>query len=195
MIKDGMGALEDKFVFKTFGELIEKFKIKKIIETGTYKGWSALELSKFGLPVHTIEFMQDWHNDSVEYLKECNNVTTYLGNSTEHLDKILEENEEGVLIFLDSHWYGFSPIMEEFKVIHNKKLKNPVIIIHDFFVPDEHGNHKFGFDIYQNLGVLNFALIEESINNIYNNRFDYHYNSEIDPLNAGVIYIYPKIEN
>ena len=49
------GALEDNFVYKEFKNLIDKFKIKKIIETGTYFGWSSMKLAEFGVDVITIE--------------------------------------------------------------------------------------------------------------------------------------------
>ena len=49
------GALEDKFAYKEFENLISKFNVTKIYETGTYLGWSTLKLSEFNLPVYTIE--------------------------------------------------------------------------------------------------------------------------------------------
>lgn len=33
------GALEDNFVYQEFKNLVSKFNINKIIETGTYYGW------------------------------------------------------------------------------------------------------------------------------------------------------------
>ncbi len=49
------GALEDNFVYLEIQNLINRFNIKKIIETGTYYGWSTKKLAEFGLEVITIE--------------------------------------------------------------------------------------------------------------------------------------------
>jgi predicted O-methyltransferase YrrM len=49
------GALSDNFVYREFKKLIETFNINKIIETGTYYGWSSLKLAEFDLDVITIE--------------------------------------------------------------------------------------------------------------------------------------------
>jgi predicted O-methyltransferase YrrM len=39
------GALEDRYAKLEITKLIETFSIKRIIETGTYKGWSTKEFA------------------------------------------------------------------------------------------------------------------------------------------------------
>ena len=70
-----------------------------------------------------------------------------------------------------------------------KKIK-PVIIIHDFFVPDKNGGAVFGFDKYGDQ-KLDLDYIKDFLNEIYGEgKYDYYYNSESDNVGQGVIYIY-----
>jgi predicted O-methyltransferase YrrM len=187
------GALEDKYVFEEFEKLIKEFNIKKIIETGTYYGWSSIILSKFNLPVKSIEYSEENYKIAQDNLinKDINNVDLILGSSSEVLDNILEDNEEDLLLFLDAHWYDYWPIHDELNVCIKKNIK-PIIAIHDFFVPNENGDAKFGFDRYKDQ-KLDFEYIKEHLIKIYGiNDFKYHYNDKIDCVDSGLIYIYPK---
>jgi predicted O-methyltransferase YrrM len=188
------GAIEDKFAYEELKKLINKYGITKIIETGTYHGWSTKKLSEFGIPVFSIEVSQENYNIAKKNILESNieNVNLILGSSSEILNEILHEGEENVLLFLDAHWHNYWPIHDELIVCINKKIK-PIIIIHDFFVPDNIGNPKFGFDRY-NQQNLDFDYIKEYINKIYDeDGFNYHYTDQIDCVDSGLIYIYPKI--
>ena len=187
------GALEDKFVFEEFQKLIQEFNIKKIIETGTYYGWSSIILSKFNLPVKTIEYSEENYKIAQNNLSEKNieNVDIILGSSSEVLNTILEENEEGLFLFLDAHWYDYWPIHDELNVCIRKNIK-PIIAIHDFFVPNENGEAKFGYDRYKEQ-KLDFDYIKDYLIKIYGeNKFEYHYNDKIESVDSGLIYIYPK---
>jgi predicted O-methyltransferase YrrM len=187
------GALEDFFVKEEFKKLIEKFNIKRIIETGTYHGFSSTVLSEFNIPVQTIEISEDNYNIAKNNLinKNITNVEVILGSSSEILKNIINENENNLMLFLDAHWHHYWPIHDELNVCIDKKIK-PVIAIHDFFVPNENGEPKFGFDRYygQNLD-LNY--IQEHLDKIYGlNHYSYHYNDKIDCVDSGLIYIYPN---
>lgn len=185
------GAFEDNFAYEELIKLIDKFKIKRIIETGTYLGWSTKVFCELGLKIDSIEINEEFYNQAKENLN-FKNLNLRLGDSVKILSDIIEENEENLLIFLDSHWYEF-PLLKELEVFITKKIK-PVIIIHDFFVPDENGNAKFGFDSYDGKN-LDFNLIENYIEKIYDSNYDYHYTSEIYNVDSGLIYIYPKQKN
>ena len=200
------GALEDKFAYKEFKNLISKFNVKKIYETGTYLGWSTIKLSEFNLPVYTIEVNTNYIVESHNNLKNIKNVHVIWGKSPEILDSLCIKNEENSLFFLDAHWNENLPILDELDVI--KRTKNPIIIIHDFFVPGGdkiRGKHfdgyaivndlsgsKFGFDSYGDI-TLNYEYIKDKLDEIYPNGYDYHYTTEIDCVDSGLIYIYPKI--
>lgn len=189
------GALEDNFVYREFQNLISRFNIKKIIETGTYYGWSSMKLAEFGLNVTTIESSQENYNIAVDNFSKSRftNIKAILGSSPDVLKEILTEEDSDTILFLDAHWYEYWPIHDELRVCVEKKI-TPVIVIHDFFVPDENGNAKFGFDKYGEQS-LDFNYIESFLNEIYGeNNYDYHYNSESDNVGQGVIYIYKKHE-
>lgn len=186
------GALEDKFAFEEFKKLIEKHNVKRIIETGTYKGWSSKVLARFGLPVVTIESDINNFEEAKRNLSSEKNVSVIHGSSPNVLRNVISDNEEGILFFLDAHWGQYWPLLDELKCIAEKKTKPASIIIHDFFVPDENGNAKFGYDKYNGV-ALDFKYIHSAINEIYGEgEFDYHYTSEIDCVNSGLIYIYKK---
>ena len=200
------GALDDKFAYNEFKTLIDKFNVKKIYETGTYLGWSALKLSEFNLPVYTIEINPDNIGQIQNNLKDKKNVETFLGKSEEILDLLCSINEQNSLFFLDAHWGKNLPILDELEII--KKTKDPIIIIHDFFVPggdkirsnkfngygivDDMSGSKFGFDAYGEI-TLNYDYIKNKLDEIYPDGYDYHYTTEIDCVDSGLIYIYPKI--
>jgi len=127
------GALEDNFVYQEFKNLIKKFNIKKIIETGTYYGWSTMKLAEFGIDVTTIEYSEKNYNIAVSNFNKTNftNIQAIFGSSPDILDKILTNDDNDTILFLDAHWYEYWPIHDELRVCIKKKIK-PVIIIHDF---------------------------------------------------------------
>lgn len=182
------GALEDKFAFEEIKKLVKEFKIERIIETGTYLGWSTKKLCELGIKIDSIEIDKKYFDIVKESLVE-ENLKLHLGNSVEILEKIINENEENLLIFIDSHWYDL-PILEELKVFESKKIK-PILVIHDFFVPDENGKAKYGYDKYDNIN-LDFGLIQNNLEKIYDGEFSYYYNTQIDCVDSGIIFITPK---
>jgi hypothetical protein len=182
------GALEDKFAFQELEKLVQEFNIERIIETGTYYGWSTKKISELGLKIDTIEINERFYQEAKDILTQ-ENIKVHLGNSVNILKEIIEEGEKNLLIFIDSHW-GELPLIQELEVIKNKKIE-PVLIIHDFYVPDENGKAKFGYDTYNGV-IMNFEFIEKSLNEIYPNGFEYYYTKKIEFCNSGTIYITPK---
>jgi hypothetical protein len=197
------GALDDFFAKKEITELVKKFKINRIVETGTYLGWSTKILSDMVNNVDTIEVNKIYYNRSKLNLSDKKNINTHYGNSPEILNKIINKREN-ILFFLDAHWDKYWPLKDELNVISEKKIK-PVICIHDFFVPNgnllRQGNNfiiveegkgsKFGYDEYENQ-PLTFDLIKKEIYMIYGDDYEYHYTEQIEKVNSGIIYIYPK---
>lgn len=179
------GALDDVYAYNEFKKLIERFSIKKIIETGTYYGWSAIKLAEFGLPVQTIELSEEYFDIAKRNIKGKENIKTLLGSSPDVLMEIVRDKEEGILLFLDAHWNDYFPLRDELKVCIDKQIK-PVIVIHDFYVPDQ----RFGYDTY-NGQRIDFEYIQDLLPLIYG-EFDYHYTDKIEIVDSGLIYIYPK---
>lgn len=168
------GAVEDRHVYAEIKTLIEKYNIETIIETGTYFGWSSKKLSEFRLPVYTIEVNPDFLKKAKQHTNGTKNIFHYFGSSPQVLNEILEERKLGkILFFLDAHWGDYWPIHDEISVMKEYGL-NPVILIHDFYVPDENGKAKFGYDVYKGQ-ALDHNFMKMSIDNLYGTDNYIHY--------------------
>ena len=112
------------------------------------------------------------------------------GFSQEIIEKIIPNNSsDNIIFFLDAHWGEYWPVLDELRIIKEKGIK-PVIIIHDFYVPDVNGNPKFGFDKYKNQN-LDFNYVKPGMDLIYGN--DYvHYCIEESDIGSGVGVFVPK---
>jgi predicted O-methyltransferase YrrM len=199
------GALEDSFAKQDIESLITRFGIKRVVETGSYYGWSTKVFASLVESVDSIEIEPNYLEEAKKHLEGITNVNLHLGDSVTVMNEIVSENEKNILFFLDAHWQEHWPILNELEVIKNKKLK-PVICIHDFFVPggtklrQKNGRivskhyfdgSKFGYDEFNSV-ALDFKYIENSLKEIYGEDFNYHYNTNTDKVDSGLIYIYPS---
>jgi len=199
------GALEDSFAKQDIESLITRFDIKRVVETGSYYGWSTKVFASLVESVDSIEIEPNYLEEAKKHLEGITNVNLHLGDSVAVMNEIVSENEKNILFFLDAHWQEHWPILNELGVIKNKKLK-PVICIHDFFVPggtklrqtngrivSKHyfDGSKFGYDEFNSV-ALDFKYIENSLKEIYGEDFNYHYNTNTDKVDSGLIYIYPS---
>jgi hypothetical protein len=116
-------------------------------------------------------------------------LNEYYDGILDLMDELLEENDNSIFFFLDAHWEKYWPLLDELKIIKKKNIK-PVIAIHDFYVPDENGNAKFGFDSYNGQN-LNFEYIKSDIEEIYGKNYEIRYSAQ-PTINSGLIYIYPN---
>lgn len=197
------GALEDRYAKIEITKLIERFSIKRIIETGTYKGWSTKEFATLCDNIDTIEINLEYIENAYEFLKDVENVKIHNGSSPEVMKNIISNGEQNLLIFLDAHWERYWPVKDELNVLIEKNIR-PVICIHDFFVPggnifvDKYGRRtqsndgsKFGYDQYNGI-ALDLNYITEELNKLYPEGFNYHYSSQVSEVDSGLIFIYPK---
>lgn len=182
-------AYSDPELLQVTLELSKKFGLKTFFETGTYHGETSKIVSKYFNKVITIENNPSFYQIALDNLKDISNCNLYLGSSPKIMEKYIEKNDNSIFFFLDAHWEDYFPLLDELKVIKNKNLK-PVIAIHDFYVPDENGNAKFGFDTYHSQ-PLDFPYIKNAIEELYKNLYEITY-STTSTTNSGVIFIYPK---
>jgi hypothetical protein len=171
----------------------QKFNWNTFIETGTDKGDSVRVLLKLFDKIYTCEIESErWkHYDDI---LQNENVTILNGSSTECLPKFfLEIGHGNFFLYLDAHWNGNWPILDELRLVAEWGYK-PVIIIHDF--ENELG---FGFDRYRPEGqreeyLLNFDYVKESIETIYGkDGYVFETNKEsLNPIKIGCAYFYPK---
>lgn len=186
-------AFSDQELREKTIELVQKFNISKIYETGTYHGGSVNILSKLfpQVQITTYEINEEFLQIARGINAINSNVTIRNINSPEGLKNDLKEGEENILLFLDAHWYNYWPILDELAVIKEKQIKPSIIIIHDFFVPDGAGRSKFPFDSYHGQ-PLDMPYIEKSLKEIYGeNGYEYEYATKTD-ISTGVVYITRK---
>jgi len=180
-----------------FENLIKRYNVKGVIETGTYHGGTARALSSMVEHVATIEFNEKNYLEAKNNLIGFSNVGVNLGNSAEVLEENIEDldifGDKGrVMFFLDAHWQEYCPLLDELKVIAKNDWRlPPIIVIHDFFVP----NTDLGYDEYKGQ-KFDYEYIREHIEAIYlkHNGFNYYYNDKTGAEGArrGVIYIVPN---
>ena len=130
LINFGVPEEETKF-------LKDSMKLDVFVEGGTYKGGTAKNMSNKFRKVYTIEKSGVMFNEAKENLKDIENVVMLKGDTREHLQDILEKNDN-LLFWLDAHWSGGDtygeedecPLVEELEIIF-KYDKNYVILIDD----------------------------------------------------------------
>jgi hypothetical protein len=112
-------------------------KLDVFVEGGTYKGDTAKSMGEKFKKIYTIEKSDVMFEIAKENLKDAINITLLKGDTREHLDSIMENNEN-ILFWLDAHWSGGDtygeedecPLIEELEIIF-KYNKNFVVLIDD----------------------------------------------------------------
>jgi len=126
------GVPESKINF-----LIKKLGLNVFVEGGTYKGGTAKAMSTKFEKVYTIEKSLDMFDIAKENLISLSNVLMLKGDTREHLQSILENNDD-ILFWLDAHWSGGKtygeedecPLIEELEIIFSYN-KNYIVLIDD----------------------------------------------------------------
>jgi predicted O-methyltransferase YrrM len=186
---------EDGQIQKKFKDLFEFFNPEIILETGTYLGDTTEFLCNFGVQVISTEINQDYFNISKERLKEKNNLLLLLGDSHE----VLNENfglikEKKIMCFLDSHNLNDKVLERELTLLKNLII-NPIIIIHDFYVPgknfyfDTWDGHRYDLEFYKPYFDEIYGV--DNYNVSYND--DSVYSNALNNIPVGIIILEPKI--
>jgi len=156
-------------------EIIAKWKINYVVETGTFCGYTTAFFAERVKHVYTVEITPEkWrmHGTAQQLLTGYENIEMYEGNSPEFLPVIFKEIAaiEPILFYLDAHGYDYWPLMDELGIIAEQIGPRAIIIIDDIKVPGK----DYGYDTYK--GVENsLELIEPHLNKIYPQGFHYEY--------------------
>lgn len=180
----------DLYLEEKFSEIKKKFRITTVVETGTFHGATTAWFSNNFNHVYTVECNKQYYEESGNNLANRSNITRRLQDSPEFLREILPHiDDQKTLVFLDAHWYT-NPVLNELEAIKNSG-KRPIIIIHDFMVPD---HPEFGYDVYPEQGIVyNWEWIKEKIEGIYgSNGYYKEYNTKAVGAMRGCIFIFPK---
>jgi len=179
----------DNFIANNFLKLKEKFNIENAVETGTFEGGTTIFLAQNFKNVFSIECDEPSFKKAESNIKNANvNVNLIFGKSEEVLPSILNTISNNTIFYLDAHWYNDCPLKNELQLIKKFNLK-PIIAIHDFLVPD---SKKLGYDVY-NGQSFTYEWLKEELDAIYDKKYNYFYNNDIDSEGAmrGIIYIFP----
>jgi hypothetical protein len=145
---------------ETTRQIIFALEIRKIIETGTFRGTTTEWFSQFGLPVETVEVNQRYFVFAKARLRKFKNVNVSLNSSVEFL-KTLARNDvknDTYLFYLDAHWEKYLPLREELELIFNS-IPRAVVLVDDFKVDDDSG---YGFDSYSPEMTLDLVHVSNS---------------------------------
>lgn len=157
-------------------EILAKWKINYVVETGTFCGYTTAFFAERVKQVFTVELTPaKWiaHGTAQKILEGYENIDMYEGNSPEFLPVIFKEipTTEPVLFYLDAHGYEYWPLLDELDIIAEHIGPRALIIIDDIKVPGDKG---YGYDSYG--GVDNsLELIEPNVKKIYPQGFQYEY--------------------
>jgi len=116
--------------------------IKNFVETGTYRGDTAIMASAYYENVYTTEICYERYEESKKRSEDAHltNIDFLYGDSQELLKVISPKVTEGAVFFIDAHISGFDsswngrervPLMKELEVILKHNIGPSVFIIDD----------------------------------------------------------------
>jgi len=138
-----------QYLRRDFLEKVKKaFNVKVFIESGTYKGDTALVASDYFEDVYSIELSETLYKESCNKVKNASNVHLYLGDTVVELTHILPKLHGRALFWLDGHYSAGEtakgpmscPLLAELDIIKKYGITDSVILIDDIrccsYVPD-----------------------------------------------------------
>ena len=177
----------DRIAREKFAALARQHSIRTIIETGTYHGVTTQFLSSRAPQIHTIEINLRYQTIARELLKDLQNIRLHLGNSPQVLKGILPRITQPALFFLDAHWGGYCPLLDELSTMAQAGITRPIIAIHDFQVPGT----DLGYDTYKGQ-PYNLQYVEGWLPTLYPSGYRTEYNDETaEGARRGILYITP----
>ena len=120
--------------------ILETYKPEVILETGTFLGSTTEYLSAYAKKVITIERSELYYLVAAARLQKIDNVELLNENSSEYIINN-KFNDKSYFFYLDAHWGNYLPLQDELEQIF--KMKNFIVCIDDFKVPDE---QDWGYD-------------------------------------------------
>lgn len=178
---------EDTILQNTFAKLVETYKPELILETGTHRGETTEFLCDFGIPVISTEINQGFYDGTKARIGRLHNLVMLLGDSAVALEQNFSLiQDKKILMFLDSHCLNDRVLERELVLFKRLKYK-PVMVIHDFFVP----NKDFGYDSWDGYRY-DFEAFKSYFEDLYGkDKYQYQYNSEAVGKRRGVIITFP----
>jgi hypothetical protein len=158
-----MGMGTDDQILKDVLTYKKRFDYSIFVETGTYAGTTSKIVSKYFEKVYTCDVSEDEAEAIEDKFKDVANINFMLADSRDALPKFLTEiGNDKFFLFLDAHWHGYFPVLDELQIVADFGYK-PFIFIHDF----DCGHDGWGFDCGDQGECLNFDYVKEKIEAIY----------------------------
>ena len=120
---------------------IEGWEFNNFVETGTYKGDTAMMASQHFNNVYTFEIVENLYNYSRERAisENIKNINFYLGDSVQLLKTVMPSLKGGTVYFIDAHQSGHDtsnngtcvPLLDELDVILKHPLDPSLFIFYD----------------------------------------------------------------
>lgn len=163
--------------------LKEKHGCTNVVETGTCLGSTALWLAEHFEAVLTIEMNERYHR-LASRRSEPGVISWILGDSAK---EVAFFNAAG-FYFLDAHWANVCPLLDELDALA-KKNSRPVIMIHDFQVPDR---PDLGFDCFPDGKPFSLKAVAPYLDKIYGKgQWTHHFNDKAEGACRGILYVEP----
>jgi predicted O-methyltransferase YrrM len=128
-------------------EIVHGCSVEQIVETGTYRGATTAWLTRFGLPVYTVETNPRFAHLARLRFAEVALVHPVEMDSASFLERLAGDvgrTAPVTLFYLDAHWEQRLPLDEELRIV-GRAFSSAVVVIDDFEVPDDPA---YGFDDY-----------------------------------------------
>ena len=159
-LAEGFGPLNGQALRqRIFRRLMDVGDVKRIVETGTYRGTTTEFFAGFNVPVLTVETNHRYYTYSKLRLRKMPQVTVVRNESVQFLRNELPHERYGdgtTLFYLDAHWYAGLPVREEIGIICNN-VDCSIIMIDDFEVPNDPG---YGYDDYGDGNKLSIDYLD-----------------------------------
>lgn len=197
----------DTFIGDEIRKLIFRFKIKTVVETGTWSAHTTREFAKMCPNVITIDatwnhLIEEFGHTAVDDLIQLG-IHPVLGDSSKCLESVVFIHAKApILMYFDAHGGGennsnVNPLEAEFRQVASswKCLDNCVIVVHDFYVPGKDFGYNWGGWGPNGEAVpLSYDVIKPWVECVYPKGHSYHYNNVANGLQRGIIYIYPHTD-
>src|SRR3990167_5531269 len=183
----GIRMFHDPLAVKEFERLVEQYKFKAVVETGTYHAESAICFARYVPAVYTMELNPEHFKvakTNIALAGYKNKINLFLYDSADWLRHFLAIVPSPACFYLDAHWNDYWPILDELKAL--KGRTKDVVIIHDFQVPGK----DFQFDTYKGQ-ALNYDYVKADLMNV-NPDFRIKYNEEAEGNRVGILYALPN---
>jgi hypothetical protein len=120
-------------------KIISQVKPTCFIETGTFRGETALWASDYFKKIYTIELDPELSADASIIFSGKENIELLTGNSIQKLSGIIDRLSPHSIFWLDAHYSADQtagkesecPVIEEIEVISSKKNLDPILLIDD----------------------------------------------------------------